>query len=116
MQQLEAVFVEQTAEQAAVVHFTGEHDLATRTEVQELLQTLVMDNDLVVADVTDAQFIDSSLLSALFVANATARDRGSRFRLQLGTAAIVRRALEVSGVLEGIECVSSREEALRDAG
>ena len=43
------------------------------------------------------------------------RERGVTFRVQLGTAPIVAMIFEVSGVLDELECVSTREEALRDA-
>jgi hypothetical protein len=45
--------------------------------------------------------------------HAAARARGKAFRVQLGTAVIVRTAFELTGVLNRIECASSREEALR---
>ena len=97
---------------AAVVELHGEHDLATKTEVRELLTSLVETNDLVVIDVTDARFIDSSFLHNLAEADRLARSRGSRLRLQLGTASIVRKALEVSGLLERLDCAPDREQAL----
>ncbi len=97
---------------AAVVEVHGEHDVATKTDVRELFTSLVETNDLVVIDVTDAQFIDSSFLHNLALADRLARSRGSRLRLQLGTAMIVRTALEISGLLEHLDCVPDREQAL----
>ena len=97
---------------AAVVELHGEHDLGTKIEIRELFTSLVEENDLVVIDVSDAGFIDSSFLHNLAEADRLARSRGSRLRLQLGTAAIVRRALEISGLLERLDCVPDREQAL----
>ena len=97
---------------AAVIEVHGEHDIATKTEVRELFTSLVETNGLVVIDITDAQFIDSSFLHNLALADRLARSRGSRLRLQLGTATIVRTALEHSGLLEHLECVPDREQAL----
>ena len=96
----------------AVVELRGEHDVATRTEVRELFGSLVAANDLVVIDVTNARFIDSSFLHTLVDTDRLARSRGSRLRLQLGTAPIVRKALEVSGLLERLECAPDREQAM----
>ena len=97
----------------AVVQLRGEHDIATRIEVRQLFTSLVETNDLVVVDVTNAAFIDSSFLHNLVLADRLARSRGARLRLQLGTASIVRRALEVSGLLESLECTRDREQAIR---
>ena len=97
---------------AAIVELHGEHDVATRTEVRELFTSLVEANDLVVIDVTNARFIDSSFLHNLADADRLARSRGSRLCLQLGTASIVRRALEVSGLLERLDCAPDREQSM----
>ncbi len=97
---------------AAVVELHGEHDIATRTEVRELFTSLVEANDLIVVDVTDAVFIDSSFLHNLALADRLARTRGARLRLQLGTASIVRTALEVSGLLKHLDCATDREQAM----
>jgi len=97
---------------AAVVELQGEHDLDTRDELHELLARLVEQHDLVVVDVSQALFIDSSVLGNLARAHRQAGERGSCFRIQLGTAPIVRKALEISGLLGHLECVGDRTEAL----
>jgi anti-anti-sigma factor len=96
-----------------VVECRGEHDLTTRSGIASLLKRLLAHNELVVVDVSEAEFIDSSFINNLFIANGFARTQGARFRLQHSTAPIVRRVLEISGVLESLDCVGSREEALR---
>jgi anti-anti-sigma factor len=101
-------------ERAAVVELEGEHDLGTSRLISEVLDSLVEANELVVADLSETTFVDSSVILALVGADRSARTRGSRFRLQFGTAPIVRRALEITGVLEQLEVVATREEALRD--
>ena len=100
----------------AVVTFEGEHDLLARDELRALLDSLVEQNNLVVADFSRAEFVDSTTLHALLDADAAARVRGTTFRLQLGTAAIVRTAFTLSGVLDRLDCVHSREEALGGEG
>ena len=99
----------------AVVTFTGEHDLATRDDLAQLFDSLVEEHDLVVADFSEAQFVDSTMLYVLVNADAAARARGRKLRLQLGTAAIVRTAFELSGLTKRLDCVHSREEALAGA-
>jgi len=100
---------------ASVLALHGEHDVATKEELARLLSDEISANDLVVMDVSDAVFVDSSFLHNLVKADRLASARGSRFVLQMGTARIVRSAIEFSGLLDVLECASSREEALSKA-
>ena len=109
---LEDVLVERPAPGTAVVVFSGEHDMATKDEVRDLLNSLVRWEKLIVADFSSASFVDSSMLGVLLATNEQARELGKTFRLQLGTAAIVQRAFEICGVFAVIERVGTREEAL----
>ena len=92
--------------------FSGEHDLATRSEVRDLLGSLVLSEELIVADFSSAEFVDSAILGVLLDTHKTALGRGKSFRLQLNTAAIVRRAFEICGLLDAMEYAKTREEAL----
>jgi anti-anti-sigma factor len=97
----------------AVVEYRGEQDLSTRTTTAGLLDRLVEENDVVVVDLSSADFIDSTFLHELLKADQQAKAQSKRLRLQIGTAAIVERALEISGVLEIIEHADNRESAIR---
>ena len=112
---LQDIRVERPAPDAAVAEFTGEHDLADADRIQSLLESLVEKNAIVVADFSEAQFVDSSVLRTLFRAHLAAESRGSSFRLQLGTAPVVERAFELSGILGHLSCWESRAEALNGA-
>lgn len=96
----------------AVLELFGEYDLDAREKLHEVLGTLIEHNDLVVVDVTEAAFIDSSVIHALMAAHREAASRGHRMRLQLGTKAIVRKVIEISGLLDELECAETRPEAL----
>jgi len=109
----EDVRVEWPRAGAAVVTFSGEHDAFTARTVEPALSSLVDENELVVVDFSKAEFVDSSMIQLLLKSYKTARERGSTFRLQLGTAPIVEKAFQLSGVLEVLDRVSTREEALR---
>jgi anti-anti-sigma factor len=113
---LEGIVVASAGDGVVVVSFTDEHDLATSTRVGELLDGLVRKNDLVVADLSDALFVDSSTLRVLIRAHKLAVDRDSRFRLLLGDGCAVKRSFEISGILNEITWVSTREEALNGSG
>jgi anti-anti-sigma factor len=110
------VHVEHPTASAAIVRFTGEHDLVTRDEVAALLESLIEQNDFVVADFSEATFVDSTILHVLVNADAQAHTRGRTFRLQIGSAAIVHRAFDLSGLTKRLDCCQSREEALEGAG
>ena len=96
----------------AVVEVLGEHDLGTRDETAELFARLVAENELVVIDVSEARFIDSSFLNNLASAQRAAKEVDRTVLLQVGTGPIVKRLLEVSSFLTHFDYVSSREEAL----
>jgi anti-anti-sigma factor len=96
----------------AVVALKGEHDLSTGPELRALLQKLIGENSKVLVDVTEAEFIDSTVLQTLMLAAGLARKADQRFILVAGTRPIVSTALRVSGVINCLECANSVEEAL----
>jgi len=98
---------------ACVVTVYGDQDRGTAEQFERQLSELIGLNELVVVDVGKADFVDSSFLRNILVADRRAREQAKRFRLQLGTAPIVRRALEVSGVLARLEVAYTREAALQ---
>ena len=113
---LDDVHVEQPGLGTAVVVFSGEHDLATGGEVEKLLRRLVDGNELVVADFSDAEFVDSSMLWVLKRATDDAQAKGRSLRIQLGMTDIVRRTFEVCGFFAILEIVPTREAALLRTG
>jgi anti-anti-sigma factor len=96
----------------AVVSFTDEHDLATARELSALLHALVRQNELVIADFSQADFVDSSTLNVLVSAYKLALERGTAFVVQLEDGCPVKRTFEISGVLKAITWVSKAEAAL----
>ena len=109
---IESVEVTYPRPRTCVIALHGEHDRGTAEKTEELFRDVLAANDLVVVDVGDADFVDSSFLRNLLVADRDAREQQKVFRVQMGTAPIVRRALEVSGVLERLTVVHNREDAL----
>jgi len=98
---------------ACVVTVYGDQDRGSAEEFERQLANLIERNELVVLDVSEAEFVDSSFLRNVLVADRRANEQAKRFRLQMGTAPVVRRAFEVSGVLDRLEVVGSREAALQ---
>jgi anti-sigma B factor antagonist len=105
--------IERPAPDTAVAVFQGEHDIASKKELKALLDMLVDENDLVVVDFSEATFVDSTTMHVLVTAHAAAQVRGKTFRLQIGSADIVRRAFELTGVMDRLDCATSRDDALR---
>ena len=87
-----------------IVELNAEHDLVTKDALHDLFTTLVEQNG--------AEFIDSSVIYNLAKADRLARARGSNVRVQFGTEGIARRALEITGMVEQLNCVVDRNEAL----
>ena len=112
MDDLLEIEVEQPEAGRAVVVFKGEHDLARVEALGERLSALIAENELVVADFSEATFVDSSVINLMLVTKREAEARQRRFRIQMGTEAIVYRVFDLAGVLSTLECASSREEAL----
>ena len=113
---MDDVEVSRPTENVTVVALWGEHDLRTARKLDDLLDEAISSSKLVVVDVSNAAFIDSSVINTLVRAHRTAPALRSRFVLQMGTAPAVRRALEITGLLERLECADSRDEALAKAG
>jgi len=97
----------------AVVECTGEHDLTSKAETAALLKRLVQHYRIVVVDVSEAEYVDSSFITNLFIASRLAQVHDAQFRVQYATAPAVHRALEINGVLGKLNCVQTREEAVR---
>jgi len=114
MREIDDIRIERPREGTAVVVFTGEHDLSVRAEVEDIMESVIGESRLVVVDLSEAEFVDSTIISLLVQAKRDASEQGCRFRLQLGTAAIVRRIFEVTGVLDVLEVAQTREEACRE--
>jgi anti-anti-sigma factor len=112
---LEDVHVASHGTGVSVVSFAGQHDLLTSGAVSDLFGSLLTSSDLVVADFSGAEFIDSSILHVVLKAHRLARENGKDFRVQVGTEAVVRRAFHISGLLEEVSWAASREEAVNGA-
>jgi anti-anti-sigma factor len=109
-----AIEIEQ-GEAAAVVALRGEHDLSTAEELRRQLEPLGENRSTIVVDLTDTDFIDSSVLGVLIAEHDRADRSGGRFAVVLGQGAAhgVRRVFDLAGVEGVLNVVSSREEAVR---
>jgi anti-sigma B factor antagonist len=98
---------------ALVVAVAGELDLASSpTLEQELERVHDADIDLVIVDLRELRFMDSTGLHALVKANKRATEAGHRFAVVKGGAQI-QRLLSLTGVGELLTVADSPEELLR---
>jgi anti-anti-sigma factor len=96
----------------AIVKLFGEHDMADSEELSKILHRVLGARDLLVVDLSEAEFIDSSILNSLIAARRTADRAGLKMTIQLGPEATVARVLELSGLNGYLACARSREEAI----
>jgi anti-anti-sigma factor len=97
----------------SVVELRGEHDLATASEVREVLEGSVLAGRPTVVELSLTDFIDSSILGVLLGGLRSARDAnlGFVFVVQADDAGAVNRTLAGSGLLAFFPVRGSLDEA-----
>lgn len=97
----------------ARVALTGEHELYGAPKLQEQIDSLIADGLSIVVDLTEAVFIDSSIVSVLLKSQRFAASRGCDYRVVLAasTGDPIRRMFELTG-LGSILPVVERDGAL----
>jgi anti-anti-sigma factor len=105
-----------SADRAAVVVVSGELDLASAPALEEELHRALADAaDLLIVDLRELEFIDSTGLGLLIKANRQAEAAGRRFAIVKGQSQ-VQRLLGVTGIEQRLTLVNSPEELLETAG
>jgi len=97
---------------AALVVLAGEHDLYSADDVQEALDRSLAGRDHLIVDLSAAAFIDSSIIAVLVQTKKNAAELGRKFNVVLGTAPVVERIFEVTGVTPLLNVVPTVERAL----
>jgi anti-sigma B factor antagonist len=98
-----------------VVRVDGEHDLSTAPALRSQLEQLIADGGPVVVDLTEATFIDSSILGTLLQARRDAGDAGVGFAVAHDGADAVERVLEITGLRADLPVHRSRDDAAAQA-
>ncbi len=103
----------ENVDRAVVLVLGGELDLASSPRLEQALeQAATSDCDVVVLDLRELEFMDSTGLSVLVRAGQRAETAGLRFGLVRGGAQ-VQRLLNLTGMDERMTIADSREELLR---
>lgn len=98
---------------ASIVDVSGELDLSTSSALEEELgRAAESDAEMLVVDLHDLEFMDSTGLSTLVKSQQAAQGFGKRFVLVRGPQQ-VQRLLTLTGVADRIEVVDSVDELLR---
>jgi anti-anti-sigma factor len=87
--------------------------LATASELSATLAAVVREQARVVVDLSQTEFLDSSVLHAIVQAASAADEQQGRLVLELGTTSTVERVLELSGLLEMIPRAHDRQQAIQ---
>ena len=97
---------------AALVVLAGEHDLHSANEVQQTFDQSLAVCDHLIVDLSTAEFIDSTIIGVLMQTRKRAVELDRKFNVVLGTAPVVERILEVTGVVPLLNVVPTVERAL----
>ena len=97
---------------AAFVVLVGEHDLHSANEVQQTFDQSLAVCDHLIVDLSTAEFIDSTIIGVLMQTRKRAVELDRKFNVVLGTAPVVERILEVTGVVPLLNVVPTVERAL----
>lgn len=104
------VFTE--TDEIAALCLEGEFDLSNAPQIIAEGERLLADDKQVILDLSEATFIDCSVINALSRVGAEARKTGRVVVLQLGTAAIVERVIEVTNIERVLPRASTRSQAI----
>ena len=108
------VLIEQLGDGVLAVSLVGEHDLSTAGEFRERVAESFIVDDRLLIDLSQATFIDSTIVGVLFdlLKDATSHG-GDRLAVVAAAGGAVDRTLSVSGFAPLLTSVwRSREEAL----
>ena len=97
---------------AALVVLRGEHDLNSADELRRTFDQSLAHCDHLIVDLSATEFIDARTISVLMETRKHALERDRKLSVVLGTAAIVERVLEVSGILTVVDVVPTVDRAL----
>ena len=99
-------------DEIAAISLEGEWDLQNAPQIIEAGDRLLADNKQVILDLSATTFIDCAVIHALIDVQAKAQKNGGVVVLQLGTAPIVERVIEITQIERAMTRVNTRRAAL----
>ena len=110
--QVPTIEVRSPQPQVALVVLAGEHERHSADEVQQTFDQALAVCDHLIVDLSTADFIDSTIVGVLLQTRENAIELDRKFNVVLGTAPVVERILEVTGVVPLLNIVPTVERAL----
>jgi len=98
-------------DQATVIAVSGELDLASSPTLQEELDRVATDSTLLIIDLRELDFMDSTGLSVLVRAHQRAEEQGRRLAMVKGPQQ-VQRLLSLTGVADRLTVVDRPEDLI----
>ena len=98
---------------ARIVVFTGDLDIAVEAEASAALEAALGADGVLVADLRELAFLDSTGVRVLLGADLRAKEKGVRFGVARGDG-MVRRLLEVTRIDQRFPVVDDPAELTRD--
>jgi anti-sigma B factor antagonist len=95
------------------ISLEGEFDMANAPALGEEIDRALEGGNNLILDLSEPTFVDSSVISVLVQAAKAASGREQAIVLQLGTAAVVERALELVEIERVLPRAHDRQEAVR---
>jgi anti-anti-sigma factor len=81
-----------------IVALHGEHDLSNVASLRGELDAAIAASSAIVIDLTDAEFVDSTILQALLESHQAAHDHDLRFAVVTPAAGFTRRVFDLVGL------------------
>ena len=108
-----AIRVIPEGDEIVAVCLEGEFDVANVATLRDQVDGALVSGSNLILDLSQATFIDSSVIHVLFNAARAVEGKDQTVILQLGTAPIVERALEIVDIERALPRAHNREEAVR---
>jgi anti-anti-sigma factor len=99
-----------------VLALHGEHDISTASDLREALDRAHESGGSVVVDMSDVDFVDSTVLQGLLSGRDRAGGAGSRFAIVVPETGVARRLLSLTSLQELIPTYTSRTDAVAAVG
>jgi anti-sigma B factor antagonist len=100
-------------DEIVAVSLEGEFDMANAPALVEQIDQAILSDQHLIIDLSEATFIDTTVINALFYAAKTAKAQQRTVVLQLGTAPIVERVIEITEIDQVVPRVSTRADAVQ---
>ena len=107
-----AIRVVPERDEIVAVCLEGEFDVANVSALRDRVDTALASGNDLILDLSQATFIDSSVIRVLFDAASATKGSDQTIVLQLGTMPIVERALDIVSIERVLPRARDREEAV----